>query len=326
MTMTETKIKAGIIGAAGYTAGELLRILKAHPCCDVVFAQSESNAGNPLWKVHSDLVGETDMVFCKDAQLDDADVIFLCSGHGKSKSYVHSIPEYKGKIIDLSNDFRLSADAEDFVYGLPEAFRSKIVKASRIANPGCFATSIQLALLPMAVADKLSEIHVTGVTGSTGAGQKPSETTHFSWRSDNLSVYKPFTHQHLGEIGETLHTLAPSFGGNINFVPVRGCFARGILASVYMKTDISEEEAVEMYKNYYADEPFVTVIDSNPDVKMVTNTNKCVLHVAKYGDNLHVVSVIDNLVKGASGQAVENMNLIFGLPETTGLNLKGNRF
>lgn len=321
------KIRVGIVGAAGYTAGELMRILKGHPDVEITFAQSGSNAGNPVWQVHQDLVGETDMLFCEDADLDNADVIFLCSGHGKSKTYVHSLPEtYTGKIIDLSNDFRLASDAEDFVYGLPEAFKADIVKASHIANPGCFATAMQLALLPLADADRLAEIHVTGITGSTGAGQKPSETTHFSWRADNLSVYKPFTHQHLGEVGETLHRLAPSFGGELNFIPIRGCFSRGILISAYMKTEMPENETVSLYVDYYAGAPFVNVIDMNPDVKMVTNTNKCVLNVKKYGDRLHIISVIDNLVKGASGQAVQNMNLMFGLSETAGLNLKGNRF
>lgn len=321
------KIRVGIVGAAGYTAGELMRILKGHPDAEITFAQSGSNAGNPVWQVHQDLVGETDMLFCEDADLDNADVIFLCSGHGKSKSYVHSLPEtYTRKIIDLSNDFRLASDAEDFVYGLPEAFKADIVKASHIANPGCFATAMQLALLPLADADRLTEIHVTGITGSTGAGQKPSETTHFSWRSDNLSVYKPFTHQHLGEVGETLHRLAPSFGGELDFIPIRGCFSRGILISAYMKTEMPENEAIRLYGDYYVDAPFVNVIDMNPDLKMVTNTNKCVVNVKKYGDRLHIISVIDNLVKGASGQAVQNMNLMFGLPETAGLNLKGNRF
>lgn len=321
------KIRVGIVGAAGYTAGELMRILKGHPDAEITFAQSGSNAGNPVWQVHQDLVGETDMLFCENADLDNADVIFLCSGHGKSKTYVHSLPgTYTGKIIDLSNDFRLASNAEDFVYGLPEAFKADIVKASHIANPGCFATAMQLALLPLADADRLTEIHVTGITGSTGAGQKPSETTHFSWRADNLSVYKPFTHQHLGEVGETLHRLAPSFGGELDFIPIRGCFSRGILISAYMKTEMPENEAVSLYGDYYADAPFVNVIDMNPDLKMVTNTNKCVVNVKKYGDKLHIISVIDNLVKGASGQAVQNMNLMFGLPETAGLNLKGNSF
>ena len=363
----EAKIKVGIIGAAGYTAGELLRILVNHPCAESVFAQSASHAGEPLWSAHADLLGETDMKFiasCFDRgsanednatlgtrgetgaergvasggaeqseasewpdPLSKADVLFLCAGHGKAKPFVKSLPEsYRGAIIDLGNDYRLAADAEDFVYGLPEAFRDKIKAARHIANPGCFATSIQLALLPMAKADLLPEIHVTGITGSTGAGQAPTETTHFSWRTDNLSVYKAFTHQHLGEINETLHALAPSYSGQINFVPVRGDFARGILASVYFDCDLTEDEAVTLYKEYYKDEPFVHVIDSNPDLKMVVNTNKCVLNVRKHGGKLHVISIIDNLVKGASGQAVQNMNLIFGLPEDTGLHLKATRF
>ena len=322
------KIKVGIIGAAGYTAGELLRILVNHPFAEVVFAQSSSHAGEPLWSAHADLIGETDLCFSEVPELAEGpDVLFLCSGHGKAKPFVETLPDsYKGAIIDLGNDFRLAADAGDFVYGLPEAFRGKIVKANHIANPGCFATSIQLALLPMAKADKLPEIHVTGITGSTGAGQAKTETTHFSWRTDNLSVYKAFTHQHLDEINETLHTLAPSYGGDINFVPVRGDFARGILASVYFDCDIPEEEAIALYKDYYKEEPFVHVIDSNPDLKMVVNTNKCVLNVCKYGRKLHVISIIDNLIKGASGQAVQNMNLVFGLPEDTGLHLKANRF
>ena len=322
----EGKIKVGIVGAAGYTAGELLRILVNHPLAEVVFAQSGSHAGEPVWSAHSDLMGETNLRFCQTFD-PGVDVMFLCSGHGKAKPFVQALPEsYQGAIIDLGNDYRLAADAEDFVYGLPEAFRDRIVKARHIANPGCFATSIQLALLPMAAADRLPEIHVTGITGSSGAGQSPSETTHFSWRSDNLSVYKAFTHQHLSEISETLSALAPSYAGEMNFVPVRGDFARGILASVYFDCDLPEEAAVALYKDYYKDEPFVHVIDTNPDMKMVVNTNKCVLNVRKHGRKLHVISVIDNLVKGASGQAVQNMNLIFGLPEDTGLHLKGTRF
>lgn len=324
-------IKVGIIGAAGYTAGELMRILLNHPEAGISFAQSESNAGNPVWKVHQDLVGETDLCFCDNtlttSDYNQCDVIFLCSGHGKSKQIVNEqLNGYNGKIIDLSNDYRLAADAEDFVYALPEAFREKIVNAKHIANPGCFATSIQLALLPAAKADKLAEIHVTGITGSTGAGQKPQETTHFSWRANNMSIYKAFTHQHLGEISETLHTLAPSWNGEINFVPMRGDYPRGIMSSVYFDCDLTEEEAVKLYKDYYKDEPFVFVVDSNPDMKMVVGTNKCVLYVKKYGNKLHIISTIDNLTKGASGQAVQNMNLIFGLPETTGLKFKANRF
>lgn len=327
----DKKIKVGIVGAAGYTAGELLRILVNHPCVEIVFAQSGSHAGEPVWSAHADLLGETKLRFSPVPDIiegvEGPDVLFLCSGHGKAKPFVEKLPEsYTGAIIDLGNDFRLAADAGDFVYGLPEAFKDKIVKAKHIANPGCFATAMQLALLPMAKADLLPEIHVTGITGSTGAGQAPSETTHFSWRTDNLSVYKAFTHQHLGEVNETLKTLAPHYAGDINFVPVRGDFARGILASVYFDCDLTEEAAVAVYKDYYKNEPFVHVIDSNPDLKMVVNTNKCVLNVRKHGRKLHVISVIDNLVKGASGQAVQNMNLVFGLPEDTGLHLKGTRF
>lgn len=321
------QIRVGIVGAAGYTAGELLRILLNHPAARVVFAQSASHAGAPVWSAHADLVGETDLCFSADAPVQEADVVFLCSGHGRSKAFVHALPEgYTGAVIDLSQDFRLAADAEGFVYGLPEAFRDRIRTARHIANPGCFATAIQLALLPMAAADLLPEVHVTGITGSTGAGQAPSETTHFSWRSDNLSVYKPFTHQHLGEVGETLRTLAPHFGGEISFVPVRGDFARGILVSAYLDTTLSGEEAEALYRDYYRTAPFVHVLDAYPDMKMAVNTNKCLLGVRKYGHKLHIVSVIDNLVKGASGQAVQNLNLVFGLPEDTGLHLKGSRF
>jgi len=320
-------IRVGIIGAAGYTAGELLRILQGHPEAEVTFAQSASHAGQPVWKAHRDLVGETDLCFCAEVESDKADCLFICSGHGKSKAAVHALPaSYRGAIIDLSNDFRLAAEAEDFVYGLPEAFRDKIAGSRHIANPGCFATCIQLALLPAAKADVLTAIHVTGVTGSTGAGQKPQETTHFSWRDNNMSVYKPFTHQHLGEVGETLRKLAPSFGGEVNFVPMRGNYARGILASVYFDCALTEEEAVALYRDYYRNEPFVTVVDENPDLKMVVNTNKNVLYVKKYGSKLHIISLIDNLVKGASGQAIQNMNLVFGLPEDTGLRLKASRF
>lgn len=322
-------IKVGIIGAAGYTAGELMRILVNHPETEIVMAQSESQAGQPVWSIHQDLIGETNLEFnAEDETLTkECDVIFICSGHGKSKATVEGqLKNFQGKIIDLSNDYRLDADAEDFVYGLPETFREKIIKANHIANPGCFATSIQLALLPLAKAQLLKEIHITGITGSTGAGQKPQETTHFSWRANNMSIYKPFTHQHLGEISQTLKKLDAKWEGEINFVPVRGDYPRGIMASVYMDCELSEEEAVKLYKDYYKDEPFVVVVDANPDMKMVVGTNKCVLYVKKYGKKIHIISMIDNLTKGASGQAIENMNLLFGLPETTGLKLKANRF
>ncbi|MBP5420647.1 MAG: N-acetyl-gamma-glutamyl-phosphate reductase [Bacteroidales bacterium] len=320
-------IKVGIIGAAGYTAGELIRILINHPCANILFAQSKSHAGQPVWMAHHDLIGETSLTFSADAPVQTVDVIFLCMGHGKSRAFVESLPsDFEGKIIDLSQDYRLADSAGDFVYGLPEAFRREIKAADHIANPGCFATAIQLALLPMAKVDKLSEIHVTGITGSTGAGQNPSETTHFSWREGNLSTYKAFSHQHLLEINETLHRLAPSYKQPLNFVPVRGNHTRGIMASVYFDCDLDEADAVDIYNRYYKDEPFVNVVDFNPDLKMVVNTNKAVLYVKKYDKKLHIVSMIDNLVKGASGQAVENMNLIFGLPENTGLNLKPSAF
>ena len=320
-------VKAGIIGAAGYTGGELIRVLLGHPDVQIVFAQSTSHAGEPLWKAHSDLVGETDIKFSADAPVMEVDVVFLCGGHGNSKDTVASFPAgYKGAIIDLANDFRLKADAGDFVYGLTDAFKDRIQKARHIANPGCFATSIQLAVLPLAAIDKLGEVHVTAITGSTGAGQKLQETGHFSWRTNNISIYKAFTHQHLAEIKETLFSFSPDWCGKINFVPVRGDFARGIMASVYTECDLTEEEAVKLYKDFYAKSPFVTVVDFNPDLKMVVNTNKAILYVRKYGDKLHIISMIDNLLKGASGQAVENMNIIFGLPQDAGLRLKASKF
>ncbi len=316
-------IKAGIIGGAGYTAGELIRILINHPEAEIAFVQSTSNTGNFVTDVHSDLIGETDLVFEEKPDLHDADVLFLCMGHGRSKSFVENLPDsYKGKIIDLSNDFRLKKDADGFVYGLPELQREKIAKADRIANPGCFATAIQLALLPIADAKLLSEVHIHAVTGSTGAGQSPSQTTHFSWRSGNMSVYKAFSHQHLGEIGETLVQLQPDFEEDVNFVPIRGDFPRGIMASVYMDLDMLEEDVTKLFSTYYSTHPFTHVAKKNPDLKMVVNTNKAVLYVKKYGKKIHIISMIDNLLKGASGQAVQNMNLIFGLDELTGLHLK----
>lgn len=322
-------IKVGIIGAGGYTAGELMRILLNHPEAEIIMAQSESQAGQKVWSVHHDLIGDTSLEFTTENKelTSKCDVIFICSGHGQSKVVVEGqLKNFHGKIIDLSNDYRLDADAGDFVYGLPEVFRKEIVKAQHIANPGCFASSIQLALLPLAQAQRLKEIHITGITGSTGAGQKPQETTHFSWRANNMSVYKPFTHQHLGEISQTLRKLDKKWEGEINFVPVRGDFPRGIMASVYMDCDLTEDAAIELYKDYYKNEPFVVVADTNPDMKMVVGTNKCVLYVKKYGKKLHIISIIDNLTKGASGQAIENMNLLFGLPEDMGLRLKADRF
>lgn len=320
-------IRTGIIGGAGYTAGELIRILLHHPDADIVFIHSNSNAGNPVTDVHTDLLGEAEQIFTDELNFDSVDVIFLCMGHGASKTFVESnqIPEHV-KIIDLSNDYRLKGN-HDYVYGLPELQREEIGNAKHIANPGCFATSVQLALLPLAASLMLTnDVHVHAITGSTGAGQKPTATSHFSWRNSNVSVYKAFEHQHLGEINQTLVHLQSSFNKDLNFVPIRGNFTRGILASVYTRVASELDEITELYKAYYKHHPFVILTDKNPDVKQVVNTNKCVLYLQKFGDKLHVISIIDNLVKGASGQAVQNMNLIFGLEETTGLWLKATAF
>ncbi|SFQ50567.1 N-acetyl-gamma-glutamyl-phosphate reductase [Hymenobacter arizonensis] len=321
------KIKVGIVGGAGYTAGELIRILLHHEFAELGAIVSSSNAGNPVHQVHDDLVGDTELVFASELAGDE-DVVFLCLGHGNSSAFLqkNALPATT-HIIDLSNDFRLEADREfderEFVYGLPELNKRRIQQAQHIANPGCFATAIQLALLPLAQANKLTEdVHVSAITGSTGAGQSLSETVHFSWRTNNVSIYKPFTHQHLGEIGESLAQLQPQLDGDIHFVPYRGNFSRGIFASVYTPSDLTQDEARQLYKDFYADAPFTTVSDKEIHLKQVVNTNKCLLHVQKFGKQLLITSAIDNLVKGASGQAVQNMNLIFGLPETTGLHLK----
>jgi N-acetyl-gamma-glutamyl-phosphate reductase len=325
------KIKAGIVGGAGYTAGELIRILLHHEYVELCGIVSSSNAGNPVHQVHDDLVGDTDLVFASELAGDE-DVVFLCLGHGNSKAWLEKnrLPATT-HIIDLSNDFRLEADAEfqgrEFVYGLPELNKSRIQVAQNIANPGCFATAIQLALLPLAQAGKLTDdVHVSAITGSTGAGQSLSETVHFSWRTSNVSIYKPFTHQHLGEIGESLAQLQSPLDSDIHFVPYRGNFSRGIFASVYTPSDSTQDEARQLYKDFYADAPFTTVSDKEIHLKQVVNTNKCLLHVQKFGKQLLITSAIDNLVKGASGQAVQNMNLLFGLPETTGLHLKSVLF
>ncbi len=316
-------IKAGIIGGAGYTAGELIRILLNHPNVQIGFVQSSSNSGNSISDVHCDLVGECDLVFISEPDLSTVDVLFLCMGHGKSVEFMESnaIPESL-KIIDLSTDYRMKSQSHDFVYGLPEIHRDRIIKANKIANPGCFATAIQLAILPVLDKHQLTEVHVQAITGSTGAGQSPTASTHFSWRNNNVSVYKAFEHQHLNEIGQTIKWLQPEFNEPVNFIPIRGDFPRGIMASLYFKSELSTAEARELYKNYYHSHPFIVVVDKNPDLKMVVNTNKAVIFVKKYGTKLHIVSLIDNLVKGASGQAVQNMNLMFGLSELTGLRLK----
>jgi N-acetyl-gamma-glutamyl-phosphate reductase len=321
-------IKTGIIGGAGYTAGELLRILLNHPQAELVFVNSSSNAGNKLYDVHGGLLGDTEMSFTDQLPYKDIDVLFFCTAHGDTKKFLEAndVPKHL-KLIDLSTDYRHESPEHDFVYGLPELNRDRIKNTSRIANPGCFATAIQLALLPLANEQLLNtEIHVHAITGSTGAGVKPSATSHFSWRENNISVYKAFEHQHLAEIRQSLAQLQPNFTKALNFIPVRGNFTRGIFASVYLDYDGSGEEAVKLYKDFYADAVFTVVSDKNIDLKQAVNTNKCVLHAEKHGSKLLILSCIDNLLKGASGQAVQNMNLLFGLDETTGLKLKAGGF
>jgi N-acetyl-gamma-glutamyl-phosphate reductase len=320
-------IKVGIIGGAGYTAGELLRILVNHPEVEIVFVHSTSNAGNHLYDVHGGLFGDTEICFSDSYDLDAIDVLFLCSAHGKSREFWEQNTCPAGlKVVDLAQDYR--DESEGYVYGLPEWQRDKIRSARKIANPGCFATAIQLALLPLAAAGLLKDtVHVTAITGSTGAGVKPSATTHFSWRTDNLSTYKVFEHQHLKEICRNLSSFADHDRRiSIQFVPMRGDFARGIFASVTVKSSLSGEEALELYKKYYADAAFTFVSDRPVDLKQVVNTNKAIVAVEEHDGTLVVSSVIDNLLKGASGQAVQNMNLIFGIPETTGLRLKASAF
>lgn len=315
-------IKVGIIGGAGYTGGELLRILINHPNVEIVFINSVSQVGKLASDTHKDLYGETEIRFSNDNNFEAVDVIFLCSGHGQSEKFLkeNEVP-VTVKIIDLSTDFR--DESEGFTYGLPELQKNKIEASHKIANPGCFATSIQLAVLPLAEAGLLqNDIHVSAVTGSTGAGQSPSATGHFSWRNNNISVYKAFTHQHLKEITQSLKSLQPSFGTPINFIPYRGNFTRGIMANIYTTLDGTLEEAKTLYTSFYKDAPFVHLSESTIDLKMVVNTNKCILQLQKHEGKLLVTSIIDNLTKGASGQAVQNMNLIFGLEETTGLHLK----
>jgi N-acetyl-gamma-glutamyl-phosphate reductase len=317
-------VKVGIIGGAGYTAGELLRILLFHPQAEIVFVQSSSNAGNLVSDVHVDLLGETDLRFTDALSFNEVDVIFLCMGHGKSKEFVekNELPSNL-KVIDLSHDFRLKREGNDFIYGLPELNREAIKKALKIANPGCFATGIQLALLPLAAANLLlEEVHVQAITGSTGAGQKPTETSHFSWRNSNLSAYKIFEHQHEGEILQSLDQLQPGFSDGFNFVPIRGNHTRGIFVSAYTKIEDSLDAAKELYDDFYQAHPFVVLAKNNPSLKQVVNTNKAIIYLEKHKDKLVIISLTDNLVKGASGQAVQNMNLMFGMDEKSGLNLK----
>lgn len=321
------KIRVGIAGGAGYTAGELIRILLGHPNVEMGWILSSSHAQQPINKVHTDLIGDTNLTFAEKADFSTVDVVFLCMGHGKSATFINdnAIPE-SVKIIDLSQDYRHNAPGNEFVYGLPEINREAIKKANKIANPGCFATAIELALLPLAAGRMLKEIHVHAVTGSTGAGQSLSASTHFSWRNDNISVYKAFEHQHLKEINQSLKQLMPTYNAPLNFVPMRGNFSRGILASVYLDSDITLEKARDLYTHYYQSHPFVTVSNDPIDLKQVVNTNKCLLEVNVRNNKIHITSIIDNLIKGASGQAVQNMNLIFGIPETTGLYMKPSAF
>ncbi|MGN6295109.1 MAG: N-acetyl-gamma-glutamyl-phosphate reductase [Chitinophagaceae bacterium] len=325
-----TKIKAGIIGGAGYTGGELIRLLIHHPGTIVSFIHSRSNAGQPVHKVHQDLLGETDLFFTGELNT-DIDVLFLCLGHGESKKFLteNTIPAHV-KIIDLANDFRLKSHSSigdrQFVYGLPELNKKAIKSATAIANPGCFATGIQLGLLPLAKAGLLKEVYATGITGSTGAGQALSPTSHFSWRANNIQAYKTLSHQHLGEIGESLLQLQPGGVIDLNFVPWRGDFTRGIFVSSTLSCDLSVEELYTLFTDFYKGQPFTHISKAPIFLKQVVNTNKAVIQLEKAGSKLVVHSAVDNLLKGASGQAVQNMNLVFGLEETMGLKLKANYF
>jgi len=327
------KIKVGIIGGAGYTGGELIRLLINHPDTTVSFIHSRSNAGKPVYSVHQDLVGETELLFSGELN-DNIDVLFLCLGHGESKKFIaENKIDDSVKIIDLANDFRLSENGhrptingKAVVYGLPELNKDEIRSAQHIANPGCFATGIQLGLLPLAKAGLLDEIYTTGITGSTGAGQSLSATSHFSWRANNIQAYKTLTHQHLGEIGQSLHQLQPKGDLELSFVPWRGDFTRGIFVSSTITCEIGLKDLYKLYDDYYADHPFTHISKDAIYLKQVVNTNKAVVQLEKAGTKLVVHSTIDNLLKGASGQAVQNMNLLFGLPETAGLKLKAPGF
>ena len=321
-------IKVGIIGGAGYTAGELLRLLLMHPEVEIKFVHSTSNAGNYITDVHGGLLGETDLVFTSEMPFDEIDLLFFCTAHGDTRKFLesHALPD-ELKIIDLSMDYRIKSNDHDFIYGLPELNRRNTCKSRYVANPGCFATCIELGLLPLAKEHLLKgDVSVNAITGSTGAGVKPSATTHYSWRDNNISIYKPFEHQHVPEIMQSIKQLQPDYDGSIDFIPYRGCFPRGIFATLVVKCDLDIETLYKLYTSYYERDSFTHVVERPLDLKQVVNTNKCLIHLEKHGDKLLITSVIDNLLKGASGTAVHNMNLLFGLAETVGLQLKPSAF
>lgn len=321
-----TKIRTAVIGAAGYTGGELLRILVHHPDCELVCVHSNSQKGKKVSDVHPDLIGDCELIFTDQVPTKDIDAVFLGLPHGETKGFLESHPfPADTVIIDLSTDFR--DESNGFIYGLPEVNASKIKTAKRIANPGCFATGIQLALAPAIAKGWVKDaVHISGITGSTGAGKKLAETSHFSYRTGNMSVYKLFTHQHLKEIKQTFRQINSDFNSDLHFVPYRGNFSRGIWVTAYFPFEGTEAEAVEVYKNFYKNAPFTHISDQDIDMKQAVNTNKCILHIQKEGSQLVIYSAIDNLVKGASGQAVQNFNLAFGLEEKSGLNLKSIAF
>ena len=321
-------IKVGIIGGAGYTAGELLRLLLNHPEVEIIFVHSSSNAGNRITDVHAGLLGETDLTFSDTMPFEEIDLLYFCTAHGDTRKVLesHQLPE-ELKVIDLSMDYRIKSNDHDFIYGLPELNRRATCKSRYVANPGCFATCIELGLLPLAKEHLLKgDISVNAITGSTGAGVKPSTTTHFSWRNNNMSVYKPFTHQHLPEILQSVKQLQPDFDGEIDFIPYRGDFPRGIFTTIVVKCDLDIETVYKLYESYYERDSFTHIVSKPLDLKQVVNTNKCLIHIEKHGGKLLITSIIDNLLKGASGQAVHNMNLLFGLEETVGLKLKPSAF
>ncbi len=321
-------IKVGIIGGAGYTAGELLRLLLLHPEVEIKFVHSTSNAGNYITDVHGGLLGETDLVFTNEMPFEEIDLLFFCTAHGDTRKFLdsHAMPD-ELKIIDLSMDYRIKSNDHDFIYGLPELNRRNTCKSRYVANPGCFATCIELGLLPLAKEHLLKgDVSVNAITGSTGAGVKPSATTHYSWRDNNISIYKPFEHQHVPEIMQSIKQLQPDFDGSIDFIPYRGCFPRGIFATLVVKCDLDIETLYKLYETYYERDSFTHIVERPIDLKQVVNTNKCLIHLEKHGDKLLITSVIDNLLKGASGTAVHNMNLLFGLAETVGLQLKPSAF